>query len=399
MFGWEFPPHNSGGLGVACQGLVRALSKRGIRVTFVLPRTVTVDAPYTKMLFADRYFSYTEVAIDSPLTAYVTSRAYERRAKHEQSLYGLNLMQEVFRYASVATKVVADEQFDIVYAHDWLAFPAGIEVKRKTGKPLIVHVHSTEFDRCGGANGINQEVYDIERRGMDIADRVIAVSAFTKNIIVTQYGIPEAKVRVVHNGIDEDMLPMARSGRPRLKALKESGYSLVLFLGRITLQKGPDYFVRAAARVIEKDPNVMFILSGSGDMEHSILELAARLGISKNILFSGFLRGEDLREAYELADFFVMPSVSEPFGIAALEAIHAGTPVLISKQSGVSEVLRHALKVDFWDVDEMANKILSVVRYPSLSHTLASHAGKEVEVLSWNRSAECINSVLDEVSR
>lgn len=398
MFGWEFPPHNSGGLGVACQGLVRALAKKGVHVTFVLPRTVDVDAPYTKMLFADRYFSYTEVAIDSPLTPYVTSRAYERQAKGEKSLYGANLMQEVLRYAAVAMKVVADEQFDVVYAHDWLAFPAGIEVKRITGKPLIVHVHSTEFDRCGGADGINQGVYEIEKRGMEEADRIIAVSAFTKNIIVSRYGIPESKVRVIHNGLDGDMMPSVRSGKPRLKALKESGYSIVLFLGRITLQKGPDYFVRAAARVVEKDPNVMFILSGAGDMEHSILELAASLGISKNILFSGFLRGEELREAYELADLFVMPSVSEPFGIAALEAIHAGTPVLISKQSGVSEVLRHALKVDFWDVDEMANKILSVVRYPSLSHTLTSHASKEAQVLSWNRSADCINSVLDEVS-
>jgi glycosyltransferase involved in cell wall biosynthesis len=397
MFGWEFPPHNSGGLGVACQGLVRALSKQGVGVTFVLPRKFSTDFPYARIVFAEVDGVPTRV-INSPLVGYVTSDLYGTLAGTEaQGMYGSNLIQEVLRYAQLARRLASNESFDVIYAHDWLAFPAGIEAKRLTGKPLIVHVHATEFDRCGGPAGVNRDVYEIERAGMEAADRVIAVSELTKRTIVTHYGIPEDKVRVVYNGIDDDTAPQAGGGRMQLAAMKDAGYSLVLFLGRITLQKGPDYFLRAAKRVLDENPNVIFIMSGSGDMERQIMEMSAQLDISQNVFFSGFLRGSELYEAYRLADLFVMPSVSEPFGIAALEAMKTGTPVLISKQSGVSEVVRHALKADFWDVDEMANQILSVVSYPPLSKTLSEHAAREAQHLSWANAADKINHIVHEL--
>jgi glycosyltransferase involved in cell wall biosynthesis len=258
-------------------------------------------------------------------------------------------------------------------------------------------VHATEFDRCGGPQGVNHEVYEIERKGMEAADRVIAVSERTKKIIISYYGIPEHKISVVYNGIDEETAPQGGSARMQLTALKDAGFAIVLFLGRMTLQKGPDYFLRAAKRVLDENPNVIFIMSGAGDMEHQMMELAAQLDIAQNVFFAGFLRGHELHEVYRLADLFVMPSVSEPFGITALEAMKTGTPVLMSKQSGVAEVVRHALKADFWDIDEMANKILSVVSYPPLSATLSEHALRETENLTWAHAADRINHIVHEL--
>jgi glycosyltransferase involved in cell wall biosynthesis len=319
----------------------------------------------------------------------VTSSSYVRG--REGGIYGNDLFAEVLRYAKTGAILAQEEQFDIIYAHDWLSFGAGLEAKRVSGKPLIVHVHATEFDRCGGESGINKDVYDIEKAGMEGADGVIAVSEMTKRIIVEQYGIPAEKVRVVYNGIDETTAPEGGAELPRLRALKAQGYSLVLFLGRITLQKGPDYFIRAAKAVLGRNPKVMFVVSGSGDMERSMMELAARLGIGDKVLFTGFLRGPEQYEMYKIADLFIMPSVSEPFGITSLEAMRMGTPAIISKQSGASEVIRHALKVDFWDVDETANKILSVVGYPGLSATLSQNGVREAEKLSWAESARNVD--------
>src|SRR3989344_2009320 len=396
MFGWEFPPYNSGGLGVACQGLVHALSKLGMQVIFVLPKRLPATSRHARFVFADVGEDIAGHAIDSALVPYMTSGTYARGVR-ERGLYGNDLISEVLRYAAVARTLARDESFDIIYAHDWLSFPAGLALKQVSGKPLIVHVHATEFDRCGGSIGINRDVYEIEREAMEVADRVIAVSQFTKRIIVERYGIPENKVYVVHNGIDDETAPQRGTGRSRLTALKEAGYSLVLFLGRVTLQKGPDYFLRAAKRVLKHNPRVIFILSGSGDMNPQLMELAAELGIAENVFFSGFLRGGELHEAYRLADLFVMPSVSEPFGISALEAMKIGTPILISKQSGVSEVVRHALKADFWDVEEMANKILSVVSYKPLQLVLAENGAREAEKLTWASAAERIDGIIREL--
>jgi glycosyltransferase involved in cell wall biosynthesis len=295
----------------------------------------------------------------------------------------------------MGAEIAKEEDFDIIYAHDWLSFGAGVEAKYATGKPLIVHVHATEFDRCGGPN-VNQHVYNVEKWGMMEADRVIAVSELTRQIIIKEYGISPDKVRVVHNGIDDSTKPSG-AGWKRMRSLKQSGYKIVLFLGRITIQKGPDYFVRAAKRVLERNPKVMFVVSGSGDMEESMMKLAADLQISQNVLFTGFLSGGDRHEMYTSSDLFVMPSISEPFGITPLEAMKLGTPVLISKQSGVSEIVQHAMKIDFWDVDEMANKILAVVGYPGLKETLSDYAREEADKITWADAAKKVDGIVREL--
>jgi glycogen(starch) synthase len=400
MFGWEFPPYNSGGLGVACLGLTRALSARGAEITFVMPKTLDVKSPWARIIFADGKSVLTR-SVNSILSPYLTSRSYAYARRRVAGggggdIYGYDLMSEVMRYAAMGGEIAKEENFDIIYAHDWLSFGAGIEAKRVSGKPLVAHVHATEFDRCGGPMGVNRDVYEIEKAGMEAADVVIAVSQLTKNIIVNNYGIPADKVRVVYNGIDETTTPSGAGGLPRLRALKASGYALVLFLGRVTLQKGPDYFLRAAKRVLERNPKVMFILSGSGDMDRPMMELAAQLGIADHVIFTGFLKGPESAEVYAAADLFVMPSVSEPFGITPLEAMRLGTPVLISKQSGVSEIVKHALKADFWDVDEIANKILAIVGFPGLRQTLSNHGAAEAETITWAQAAQKLDGIVHE---
>jgi glycosyltransferase involved in cell wall biosynthesis len=393
MFGWEFPPFNSGGLGVACLGLTRALAALGIEVVFVMPKKLDIKAPWTQLVFADRGDVFMH-PFDSALTPYLTTKSYV--LGRDNPVYGPDLFAEVARYSMFGSTIGREERFDVIYAHDWLSFGAGMAAKRVSGKPLIVHVHATEFDRAGGGS-VNQDIYAIERAGMHAADSVIAVSEFTKHIIVEHYGVAPEKVRVVHNGIDEGTSPQAAEALPRLRALKRSGSKIILFLGRITLQKGPDYFLRAAAKVVRKNPNVVFILSGSGDMEGEMMRLAASLGISDRVFFTGFLHDAERDEMYAAADLFVMPSVSEPFGIAPLEAMKAGTPVLISKQSGVSEVVKHALKVDFWDVDEIANKMFSVVGYPGLSQTLTENGRREADNLTWADAARKVDVIMHEL--
>ncbi|MFZ4576251.1 MAG: glycosyltransferase family 4 protein, partial [Phycisphaerales bacterium] len=276
-------------------------------------------------------------------------------------------------------------RFDVIHAHDWLTYPAGLAMRAVSGRPLVVHVHSTEFDRSGA--NVNQRVFDIERAGMQGADRIIAVSQFTKNICVRRYGVAPAKVDVVYNGVERE------SQQPPGDARIESTDKIVLFLGRITMQKGPEYFIAAAKRVLEKMDDVKFVLAGSGDMALRMIELAASMGIGHKVLFTGFLRGRDVERIFRMADCYVMPSVSEPFGISALEAISHDVPVILSKTSGASEVLTHVLKVDFWDTDEMANKILAVLRHPPLSKTLKEHGAFELHRLTWEVAAErCVAS-------
>jgi glycosyltransferase involved in cell wall biosynthesis len=392
MFGWEFPPHNSGGLGVACQGIVRALAQLGDDITLVLPRKLNVSTPYARILFAD--YGVQGRVINSVLTPYLTAAQYTSYGLSGRPIYGANLVDEVLRYAEAAQPIAEEKEYDVIYAHDWLAFPAGLMAKRVTGKPLVVHVHSTEYDRCGGPRGFNQNVYEIEKKGMEEADRIIALSHYMKSIIVQYYGIPAGKIEVIHNGIDEETMPTPGNSRSQLSSLKEAGHSLVLFLGRITLQKGLDHLLRAARLVVEHDNKVLFLVSGSGDMERRMMEYAAELGIANNVLFTGFLRGPEQYEAFRLADLFVMPSVSEPFGIAALEAMRLGTPVIMSKQSGVSEAVQNALKVDFWDTEELANMILTMVHHYPLRSTLAENGSAEVQNLTWTRAARSINTVL-----
>ena len=298
---------------------------------------------------------------------------------------------EVHRYAALAAELAKNEEFDIVHAHDWMTYPAGIVVAAISGKPLVVHVHSTEFDRSG--EHVNQMIYNIERQGMERADKVIAVSFYTRSIIISRYGISGEKVEVVHNGVERN--------NNNDWSLDETGIKkdekIVLFLGRITMQKGPEYFLRAAKKVLEVMDNVKFVMAGSGDLMHRAVEMAAELGIGQKVLFTGFLRGEDVRKIYKMADLYVMPSVSEPFGIAPLEALNHDVPVIISKQSGVSEVLTHALKVDFWDVNEIANKIVAVLKYPPLQVTLRDQGSFEVRKLRWKDSAAKCAKIYEEM--
>jgi glycosyltransferase involved in cell wall biosynthesis len=387
MFGWEFPPHNSGGLGTACFGLTKALSGDA-EVVFVLPKKVPVNSKFAKMVFANQR-SMKVRHVDTLLYPYITEERYNDEYRtHHDNVYGSSLMEEVRRYAHKAGAIAVSENCDVIHAHDWLAYLAGIEAKKATGKPLVVHVHATEFDRTGG-NGVNEEVYAIERAGIAAADAVIAVSQWTKNILVSKYGVAPEKVTVVHNGVDLEEIKRIPS---RLQGLKDAGNKIVLFVGRITLQKGPDYFIRAAKRVLEYRPNTMFVVSGSGDMEYQMIRQAASAGISDKVLFAGFLRGEDLNSVYQAADLYIMPSISEPFGITPLEALANGTPVLISHQSGVSEVLNHALKTDFWDIDAMADKIISTLDHPALYENLRSNGYREVEKNSWAVAAgKCLS--------
>ena len=415
MLGWEFPPFISGGLGTACYGLTRAMDQLGLEVTFVLPKFVESKyATHVRLLTPDShrsatFFKYHHLknvkfqTIDSPLQPYSTPEVYQRQIEEtlrkKQRLHGnkvtsaglfmlpkdysSDMYTEVHRYAAMAAELADDQQFDIVHAHDWMTFPAGIAVAAVSGKPLVVHMHSTEFDRSG--EHVNQMIYDIERAGMERADRIIAVSHYTRNVIIGRYGISGDKVKVAYNGVE-------RLGSwPSEDTSITKDEKIVLFLGRITMQKGPEYFLHAAKKVLEVMDNVKFVMAGSGDLMHQSIEMAAGLGIGHKVLFTGFLHGEDVQKIYKIADLYVMPSVSEPFGIAPLEALDHDVPVIISRQSGVSEVLTHALKVDFWDVNEMANKIVAVLKYPSLQMTLRSHGNFEVRRLRWKDTAiKCV---------
>jgi len=391
MYGWEFPPHNSGGLGVACYGLTRGLVAQGADVRFVLPRRYPVADTGAKMIFASEANPLDGEQARRFASGYLTEDELKfLRGQYPELQYGPGLFDEVLRYAALSPMVALAQQPDVIHMHDWLSFPAGMAAKRATGAPLVAHVHATEFDRTGFGK-VNQSIYDIERRGVHEADKVVAVSDYTKKILVDHYGIDPDKVEVVHNGIDLDDVAVATIAEERAKELKDAGWSVVLFVGRLTLQKGPDYFLDAAHKVLAYRPNTFFVVSGSGDMAQQIIDRAAYLGIGDRVLFTGFMRNKELARMYGSADLVVMPSVSEPFGIVPLESLLNGTPVLISKQSGVSEVIKNSLKVDFWDTDEMANKIISVLDHPSLKETLATEGGREARAQVWDKvAARCM---------
>lgn len=431
MLGWEFPPFISGGLGTACYGLTRALNELGHHIIFVLPQPVSTQysthvSLKTPTALAGSgaelpYSSYTikELervefrSIPSSLQAYAQTQKTDRHSSkevhvHEESYpgavtgttvqssilssggssssghYGGDLFTEIQRYARIALQLVQGESFEVVHAHDWMTYPAGMAVAAATGRPLVVHVHSTEFDRSG--EHVDQRIYDIERQGIHAAQKVICVSHLTRNIVIHRYAAPAGKVEVVYNAInsngDHTVLP------PPIRKDEK----IVLFLGRITMQKGPEYFLAAAKKVLEYEQNVRFVMAGSGDLIRRSIEMAAEMGIGHKVVFTGFLRGDDVARVFKMADLYVMPSVSEPFGLAPLEALSHDVPVLISRQSGVSEVLEHALKVDFWDVNEMANKIIAVLRHPPLQTTLREHGGYEVRKFTWTDSAKsCVD--------
>ena len=421
MFGWEFPPHITGGLGTACYGLAKGLTKHNVELIFVVPKAYgdedqsvarIVSASEIPFVLTDEehkefWSKIKYMEIGSKIVPYVDpevyAKTYEENKKTGESFtskvfdkkyefsgkYGPNLMEEISRYALIGSTLGLEEDFDIIHAHDWLTYPAGIAAKKASGKPLVVHIHATEFDRSG--RNVNQEVYDIEREGMQAADMVIAVSNLTRNTVIEHYGIPPEKVVTVHNAVDQSMMQDVMDVK---KPFKEK---LVTFLGRITQQKGPAYFVEAAYRILQKDKNVRFVMAGSGDMLNQMIEHAARLRISDKFHFTGFLKGKDISHVFALSDVFVMPSVSEPFGIVPLEAMRSSVPVVISKQSGVAEVLTHAIKVDFWDVEGMADAIYGLLHYEALNKVFRKYGKKEVENLKWEDAALKVKNVYQTV--
>lgn len=383
MLGWEeLPPYNKGGLGEACLGISKSLSNKGVEITFVLPNSMPeTNYNFMKLIFANIktdklmsvqhvYTSYSELIKKHRLKGFIPS----------------DFVSGAFKFAEWMDDVISEvgTDFDIIHTHDWFTFPAGIVAKERLKIPLVVQMHSTEFDRTGG-NFPNENVYQIEKMGLDRSDKIVSVSNLQKKIISEKYGIKDDKIEVVHNGIyKKEPMNISQSLMP----LKKMGYKIVLFLGRITLQKGPEYFVRAAKQVLKYEPKTMFVVVGSGDMEAQMLNEAIGNGVINNMVFAGFLRGEEKERIWANSDVYVMPSVSEPFGLTALEAITNGTPVIISKQSGVSELVVNALKVDFWDVDEIANKIVNVLRYPPITDDLRKETEKEIPSFSWDKAAD-----------
>lgn len=389
MIGWEFPPLMQGGLGVACEGLVKSMLKNpDIDLTLVLPHNPNNGEVNCKIKFPERAIIERTKYIPSLLRAYSTSESYQKEYSKlneaHRKLYGDDLIEEVLRFGSRLREIFSPEElaeFDVIHAHDWLTYRAGIEAKRLTGKPLVIHVHATEFDR-GAGMGINEFVYNLEKEGMNIADKIITVSNFTKNIVTSKYGIDPNKIQVVHNG-SSGFYP-----KPYDSEIKNR----VLFAGRITSQKGPEFFVRTARRVVDVRPNTEFVVMGSGDQLSRMMELARDLNLGGNIIFTAKpYKHKEFADMLQQSDVFVMPSVSEPFGIVPLEAMVSGVPTIISKQSGISEVLNHTFKVDFWDIDKAANIINGILEHKELKSLMQSNGVDEALSLTWDKPAqECI---------
>lgn len=423
MFGWEFPPHIAGGLGTACYGIVKGLAYNGVQTLFVMPSASgDEDQSAAKIINAsdvpvesvgstvDEFLDKVKfVRVGSNMIPYVDPEEFHEMVESERRLqsenltkcigekfrfsgrYGSNLMEEVARYAMVGGTIAVEhkDEFDIIHAHDWLTYLAGIAAKELTGKPLVVHVHATSFDR-GTEDQIDSRVYDIEKRGMMAADKVIAVSDLTRNIVINKYGINPDKVVTVHNAVDF-------SGRENVKVERGVRDKVVTFLGRITFQKGPEYFIEAAAKVLKRTKNVRFVMAGSGDMMNRCIRHVARLGISDRFHFTGFLRGAEVQKMFAMSDVYIMPSVSEPFGISPLEAMRSNVPAVISNQSGAAEVLKYAFKVDFWDVDAMADDIYALLSYPALADFAAREGYEEVNRLKWNIATAKLKNIYESV--
>src|SRR5574344_1698451 len=423
MFGWEFPPHITGGLGTACEGIVKGLAHNGVAVLFVMPHAngdedqscATIlnasDVPVQNVSSTVEDFinKVKFLNVDSSIVPYVDPDEYyeaiekmKERRLHETTVgfgqkfrfsgkYGANLLEEVSRYAMVGGTIALahKDAFDVIHAHDWLTYLAGIAAKELTGKPLVVHVHATSFDR-GTDDMVDSRVYAIEKRGMEAADCVITVSNLTRNIVINKYGIDPRKVVTVHNAVDF-------AGRDEIDIRRGVPEKVVTFLGRITFQKGPEYFIEAASKVLKKCSNVRFVMAGSGDLLNRSIRRVAKLGISDKFHFTGFLKGMDVQKMFALSDVYVMPSVSEPFGISPLEAMRSGVPTIISKQSGVAEVLKYAIKVDCWDIDAMADAIYGLINYPALNRMASKEGLDEVNTLKWDNAAVKIKDIYQSI--
>ncbi|HSX06029.1 MAG TPA: glycosyltransferase family 4 protein [Candidatus Saccharimonadales bacterium] len=385
MLGWELPPHNSGGLGVACLQLCKALAKRNVDIEFILPYQADHGIDFMAVTAA------TPQGVASVIRSGIAYDSY-KYIKDDGSEEWLNIFDQQELYEHSVAKLVDGREFDIVHAHDWLTARAAMRIKEKRGCPIILHLHSVESDRAGGQGG-NPLVREIEEQAVYLADRVIAVSQHTKNCIVRDYGVPADKIEVVHNSIEpSDIAPIDPDNTYKyLAAMRAQGYRVVVAVSRLTVQKGLPQLLKAAKEVVYRAPKTLFLIVGSGEQYYELITMAADLGIGANVLFTDFQRGKRLRDAYSIGDLFVMPSVSEPFGLTPLEAIGYGhTPALVSKQSGVSEVLRNCLKVDYWDIDEMTNQITAVVQNDPLRDTLIDNARREYDRMSWDGASDKI---------
>jgi len=427
MFGWEFPPLISGGLGTACYRMTQALVNKNVEITFVVPKKydtiwqngsniigandtmmsnedmiyinqnnpITEDSmnmqiikinsslvPYIGM---DDYYNI----INTPLTKIETLHKTTYRKFDFSGGYNQNLMEEVDKYAFVAGQIARTQKFDVIHCHDWLTYKAGIIAKQISSKPLVVHVHATEYDRSG--ENVNPQVYKIEKMGMDCADKIVCVSNYTKRIVYHKYNQPIDKIVTIYNGIN-------LQEKKIIKKTNVFNKKIVTFLGRVTFQKGPDYFIEAAAKVLKQDKNIIFVLAGKGDMLNRMITLVAKKRISENFFFTGFLQGKLVDEMFAMSDVYVMPSVSEPFGISPLEAMRNGVPTIISKQSGVSEIVSYAMKVDFWDIDAMANAIYGLTHYPALSNMMIRNALQEIKKITWEKTAEDLIDIYKSLS-
>lgn len=419
MFGWEFPPHISGGLGTACYGLTKGLAAiDGIEVRFVVPKAFGDEDQSTIRLIgantvpvSSKVITFNEpgneveyLQVKSGIIPYVNEEEFWKIKHHSRDKkirvvktdenqkinftgkYGPGLIEEIKNYAIVAEAIASNYSFDIIHAHDWLAYPAGRAAKKVSSRPLVIHVHATEFDRSG--DNVNPTVYSIEREGMEAADKIIAVSNYTKQIIIDKYFIDPAKVVTVHNAVE----PTTKQEKMMKKGVTDK---VVTFLGRITMQKGPEYFIEAAYLVLKKMNNIRFVMAGSGDKMDEMIARIAQLGMADKFHFTGFLKGDNVTQLLMMTDVFVMPSVSEPFGIVPLEAMHAGVPVIISNQSGVSEILNYAIKIDFWDTFAMADAIYGILNYPSMSEYLKKAGKKEVKEFKWEKTAKNVMRIYE----
>ncbi len=422
MFGWEFPPHISGGLGTASYGLTKGMTTLDdLEVIFVVPKSWgdedqsvvrliganKVPVSYKQIYYKGARRPIEKIEISSKIIPYTDPEDFWRITRSQSTEHRLfvqtnrkgmidfsgrydgNLLDEIYKYSIVASVIAEENEFDIIHAHDWLAYPAGIAAKEVSGKPLVIHVHATDFDRSGGS--VNPDVYRIEKAGMDAASKIITVSNLTRDIVINKYNIHPDKVETVYNAVEpvnfsEDVV-----------VGKGFDDKVVTFLGRITLQKGPEYFIEAAYKVLKVMDNVRFVMAGSGDMMERMMRRAASLKITDRFHFTGFLRGKDVFTMLTMSDVYIMPSVSEPFGISPLEAMQSNVPVIISKQSGVAEILTHAVKTDFWDIDAMADAIYGILNYPALANEFIRNGKEEVIRLKWDNSARHVRDIYERV--
>ena len=413
MFGWEFPPHILGGLGTASYGLTRGMALQpDMDITFVIPKPWgDEDQSFLKILGAGNTpVVWRDVSMDyvsSRLSKYMDPQEYfnlrdhiyaDFSYRHVNDLgciefsgrYPDNLLEEINNYSIVAGVIARTEQYDIIHAHDWLTYPAGIHAKNVSGKPLVIHVHATDYDRSRG--NVNPDVYAIEKNGMDNADHIITVSNLTRNTVIEKYHQNPNKVTTVHNAV-EPLSPEILAIQDK-KGVKDK---VITFLGRITMQKGPEYFVEAAAKVLQKAPSTRFVMAGSGDMMDQMIRLAAQRDISDRFHFTGFMKGKQVYEVLKASDVYVMPSVSEPFGISPLEAMQCGVPSIISKQSGCAEILDYAIKVDYWDIEALADAMYSIISYPAMAEFLKVEGKKEVDEIKWEYAGRKVRAIYENV--